>query len=73
LTEETKSGTLQDCVEPNKDFSASTIVNVSGVSDEAGLKEAEPENNEQVKSFDSEEISEEDQVGLGYKFYTFFF
>ncbi|XP_062151446.1 uncharacterized protein LOC133859890 isoform X7 [Alnus glutinosa] len=67
LTEETKSGTLQDCVEPNKYFSASTIVNVSGVSDEAGLKEAEPENNEQVKSFDSEEISEEDQESRGSK------
>jgi hypothetical protein len=97
LTEETKSKTLQDCVEPNKDFSALTIANVHEVSeeeikeetlrkeknvindtysasvmivsDEAGLKEAEPENNEQVKSFDYKEISK-DQVGLGYKFYA---
>jgi L-lactate utilization protein LutC len=34
LTEETKSGTLQDCVEPNKDFCALTIANVSEVSEE---------------------------------------
>ena len=32
------------------------------VSEEAGLKEAKPENNEQIKSFDYKEISEEDQV-----------
>ena len=96
LTEETKSGTLQDCAEPNRDFNALTITNLlevseeenkeetlsqeesiindsytasaTVVSEEAGLKEAEPENNEQIKSFDYKEISEEDQVGLGYKY-----
>jgi L-lactate utilization protein LutC len=98
LTEETKSETLQDCAEPNKDFSALTKANVhevfeeeikeetlrqeeniindsyfasvTVVSEEEGLKEAEPEKNEQVKSFDNKEISEEDQVGLGSKFYS---
>ncbi|XP_059449181.1 uncharacterized protein LOC132180396 [Corylus avellana] len=89
LTEETKSGTLQDYAEPEKDFSALTIANVPDVSkekikeetlsqeeniindsysasatvvsEEAGLKEAEPENNEQIKSFENKEIYEEDQ------------
>jgi hypothetical protein len=37
-------------------------------SEEAGLKEAEPENNEQVQISDNKEASKEDQVGLGYKF-----
>jgi hypothetical protein len=94
LIEETKSRTLQDYAEPNKDFSTLTIANVPEeeikegtfrqeeniindsysasvtiVSDEPGLKEAEPENNEQVKSFDYKEISK-DQAGLGYKFYA---
>jgi hypothetical protein len=91
LTEETKSETLQDSAEPNKDFSALTKANVHEMSreeikeeniikdsysasitivSEEGLKEAKPENNEQVKSFDNKEISEEDQVGLGSKFYS---
>jgi len=91
LTEETKSETLQDSAEPNKDFSALTKANVHEMSreeikeeniindsysasitivSEEGLKEAEPENNEQVKSFDNKEISKEDQVGLGSKFYS---
>jgi L-lactate utilization protein LutC len=96
LIEETKSGTLQDCAEPEKDFSASTIANVldvsekeikeetlsqeekiindsysasaTAVSEEAGLQEAEPENNGQIKSFDYKEISEEVQVGIVFKF-----
>ena len=96
LTDETKSGTLQDCAELNRDFNALTITNVpevfeeeikeetlsqeesiindfysvsaTVVSVEAGLKEAEPENNEQIKSFENKEIYEEDQVGLGFKF-----
>jgi L-lactate utilization protein LutC len=96
LTEETKSRTLQDCVEPNKDFSALTIANVPEVyeeeikeetlrqeeniindscpvsvtveSEEADLREAEPENIEQVKSSDNQENSKEDQVGVGHKF-----
>ena len=96
LTEETKSGTLQDCAELEKNFSASTIANVldvseeeikeetlsqeekiindsysafaTAVSKEAGLQEAEPENNEQIKSFDYKEISEEVQVGIVFKF-----
>ena len=34
LTEETKSATLQDCAEPEKDFSALTIANVPDVSEE---------------------------------------
>jgi hypothetical protein len=91
LTEETKSETLQDSAEPNKDFSALTKANVHEMSreeikeeniindsysasitivSEEGLKEAKPENNEQVKSFDNKEISKEDQVGLGSKFYS---
>jgi hypothetical protein len=96
LTEETKSGTLQDCAEPNRDFNALTITNVPEVSEEeikdetlsqeesiinesysaftmvvseeAGLKEAKLENNEQIKSFDYKEISKEDQVALAFKF-----
>jgi hypothetical protein len=90
LTEETKTRTLQDCAEPNKDFSALTIANVSEVyeeeikeeniindsystfvtvvREETSLKEAKPENNEQVKSSDNKENSKQDQVGLGYKF-----
>jgi hypothetical protein len=91
LTEETKSETLQDSAEPNKDFSALTKANVHEMSreeikeeniindsysasitivSEEGLREAKPENNEQVKSFDNKEISKEDQVGLGSKFYS---
>jgi len=91
LTEETKSETLQDSAEPNKDFSALTKANVHEMSreeikeeniindsysasitivSEEGLKEAKPENNEQVKSFDNKEIAKEDQVGLGSKFYS---
>jgi hypothetical protein len=91
LTEETKSETLQDSAEPNKDFSALTKANVHEMSreeikeeniindsysasitivSEEGLKEAKPENNEQVKIFDNKEISKEDQVGLGSKFYS---
>jgi hypothetical protein len=80
LTKEIKSGTLQDCLESNKDFNALTIAkvpevseeeikeetlkqeeninddfesaSVTVVSEEASLKEAELENNEQVKSSD---------------------
>jgi hypothetical protein len=98
LTEETKSGTQQDCGERNRDFNALTITNVpevskdeikketlseeesiindscsasaTVVSEEAGLKEAELENNEQIKSFDYKEISKEDQVALAFKFCT---
>jgi L-lactate utilization protein LutC len=96
LAEETKSRTLQDCAETNKEFSALTIANVpevfeeenkeetsnqeentindsysasvTAVSEEVGLKEAEPENNEQVQSSDNKEDSKDDQVRLGYKF-----
>jgi hypothetical protein len=42
----------------NDSYSASATV----VREKAGLKEAEPENNEQIESFDYKEISEEDQV-----------
>ncbi len=46
--------------------SYSTFVTV--VREETSLKEAKPENNEQVKSSDNKENSKQDQVGLGYKF-----
>ncbi|KAL4653370.1 hypothetical protein ACB092_01G297600 [Castanea dentata] len=84
LTEESKSGTLQDSEEPNKNFSTLIIAETSSFvpdifekmikeqilkqeehtnidfdsasvitfSEETGLKEAKPENNEQVKSSD---------------------
>ena len=84
LTEESKSGTLQDSVEPNKNFSTLIIAETSSfvpdifekmikeqilkqeehtnndfdsasviiLSEETGLKEAKPEDNEQVKSSD---------------------
>ena len=44
----------------NDSYFASAMV----VSEEASLKEAEPENNEQVQSSDNKETSKEDQVGL---------
>ena len=96
LIEETKSATLQDCIERNRDFNALTKTNVPElseeeikgetlsqeeniindscsasatiVSEEAGLKEAEPETNEEIKSFENKEIYEEDKVGIGFKF-----
>jgi hypothetical protein len=98
LREETKSRTLQDEAEQNRDFNASTTTTVpelskeeikeetlsqeennindsyfasasaTVVSEEAVLKEAEPEPNEEIKSFESKEIYEENQVGLGFKF-----
>ena len=43
-------------------YSTSAMV----VREEVGLKETEPENNEQIKSFDYKEISEKDQVRLGF-------
>ncbi|XP_050271123.1 uncharacterized protein LOC126714798 isoform X47 [Quercus robur] len=84
LTEESKSGTLQDSEEPNKNFSTLIIAETSSfvpdifekmikeqilkqdehtnndfdsasvtiLSEETGLKEAKPEDNEQVKSSD---------------------
>ncbi|KAL0014384.1 hypothetical protein SO802_001453 [Lithocarpus litseifolius] len=84
LTEESKSGTLKDSEEPNKNFSTLIIAETSScvpdifekmikeqilkqeehinndfdsasviiLSEETGLKEAKPENNEQVKSSD---------------------
>jgi hypothetical protein len=96
LSEETKSRTLQDEAEQNRDFNASTIttvpelseeeikketlsqeennindsysVSTTVVSEEAILKEAEPESNEEIESFENKEIYEEDQVGLRFKF-----
>jgi hypothetical protein len=96
LSEETKSRTLQDEVEQNRDFNASTITTMpelfeeeikeetlsqeennindsyfasaTVVSEEAVLKEAEPETNEEIKSLENKQIYEEDQVGLGSKF-----
>jgi hypothetical protein len=96
LSEETKSRTLQDEAEQNRDFNASTITTVpelfeeeikeetssqeennindsyfasaTVVSEEAVLKEAEPETNEEIKSLENKQIYEEDQVGLGFKF-----
>jgi hypothetical protein len=96
LSEETKSRTLQDEVEQNRDFNASTITSMpelseeeiknealsqeennindsysasaTVVSEEAVLKEAEPETNEEIKSLENKQIYEEDQVGLGFKF-----
>jgi hypothetical protein len=96
LSEETKSRTLQDEAEQNRDFNASTITTVpelfeeeikeetssqeennindsyfasaTVVSEEAVLKEAEPETNDEIKSLENKQIYEEDQVGLGFKF-----
>jgi L-lactate utilization protein LutC len=48
----------------NDSCSVSAIV----VSEEAVLKEAEPETIEEIKSSENKEIYEEDQVGLGFKF-----
>jgi hypothetical protein len=98
LTEETKSGTLRVCEEPNRDFDALTITNVpevskeeikeetlsqeesiiydtystsaTVVSEEASSKEAELGNNEQFKSLDYKEISKEEQVRHGFKFFA---
>jgi aerobic-type carbon monoxide dehydrogenase small subunit (CoxS/CutS family) len=44
----------------NDSYSASATV----VSEEAVLKEAEPETDEEIESFENKEIYEEDQVGL---------
>jgi L-lactate utilization protein LutC len=65
--EEIKEETLR---QEENIISDSYSASITVASEEEGLKEAEPENNEQVKSFDNKEISEEDQVGLGYKFYA---
>ena len=63
--EEIKEETLsQEENNINDSYSASAMV----VSEEAVLKEAEPETNEEIKSFENKEIYEEDQVGLGFKF-----
>jgi hypothetical protein len=65
--EEIKEETLsQEENNINDSYSASETV----VSEEAVLKEAEPETNEEIKSFQNSEIYGEDQVGLGFKFYA---
>jgi hypothetical protein len=63
--EEIKEKTLsQEEHNINDSYSASATV----VSEEAVLKEAEPETDEEIESFENKEIYEEDQVGLGFKF-----
>jgi hypothetical protein len=65
--EEIKEETLsQEENNINDSYSASETV----VSEEAVLKEAKPETNEEIKSFENSETYEEDQVGLGFKFYA---
>jgi hypothetical protein len=65
--EEIKEETLsQEEKNINDSYSASASATV--VSEEAVLKEAEPEPNEEIESFESKEIHEENQVGLGFKF-----
>jgi hypothetical protein len=65
--EEIKEETLsQEENNINDSYSASATV----VSEEAVLKEAKPETNEEIKSFENSEIYKEDQVGLGFKFYA---
>ena len=60
--QEIKGETLRQEENINESHSASVTI----VSEEVGLREAEPENNEQVESFDNQENSK-DQVGIGYK------
>jgi hypothetical protein len=65
--EEIKEETLsQEENNINDSYFASATV----MSEETILKEAEPETNEEIKSFENNEICKEDEVGLGFKFYA---